>query len=54
MIYTNNIAFFINLGNAKSSDVNKLALHVEKIIKAKYKINIKREVVMLGLFSLNY
>ena len=51
MIYTHNIAFIVNLGNAKSSDVYKIVTHVEAIIKSKYNINIKREVVVLGYFS---
>ena len=51
MIYTHNIAFIVNLGNAKSSDVYKIVTQVEKILKLKYDINIKREVVVLGSFS---
>ena len=50
MIYTHNIAFIVNLGNAKSSDVYKIVTQVEKILKLKYDINIKREVVVLGSF----
>ena len=51
MIHTYNIAFIVNLGNAKSSDVYQIVTHVEKILKEKYDINIKREVVVLGSFS---
>ena len=51
MIYTHNIAFIVNLGNAKSSDVYQIVVHVEKILKDKYNINIRREVVVLGSFS---
>ena len=51
MIYTHNIAFIVNLGNATSSDIYKIVIHVEKILKDKYDINIKREVVVLGSFS---
>ena len=50
MIYTHNIAFIVNLGNAKSSDVYEIAIHVEKIMKSKYNLDIKREVVILGSF----
>ena len=50
MIYTHNIAFIVNLGNAKSSDVYNIITHVEKIMKAKYNLDIKREVVVLGSF----
>ena len=51
MIYTHNIAFIVNLGNAKSSDVYNIVTHIEKIIKTKYNLDIKREVVVLGSFS---
>ena len=51
MIYTHNIAFIVNLGNATSSDVYKIATHVEKVLKSKYDINIRREVVVIGAFS---
>jgi len=51
MICNYNIAFIINLGNAKSSDVYEVAKFVEKIMKSKYGINIKREVIILGAFS---
>ena len=40
MIYTDNIAFIVNLGNVKYSDVYKIGIHVEKIMKSKYNINI--------------
>ena len=51
MIYTHNIAFIVNLGNATSSDVYKIVTHVETVFKAKYDINIRREVVVIGSFS---
>ena len=51
MIYTHNIAFIVNLGNAKSSDVYEIVTHIEKIIKSKYDLDIKREVVVLGSFQ---
>ena len=50
MIYTHNIAFIVNLGNAKSSDVYRIVIHVENIMKTKYNIDIKREVIVLGSF----
>ena len=50
MIYTYNIAFIVNLGNAKSSDVYEIVTHVENVMKSKYNIDIKREVVVLGSF----
>ena len=51
MVYPYNIAFIVNLGNATSSDVYAVVTHIEKIIKSKYNIDIKREVVVLGQFS---
>ena len=51
MIYTHNIAFIVNLGNAKSTDVYQIVTHVETIMKSKYDIDIRREVVVLGSFS---
>jgi len=53
MIYPYNIAFIVNLGNAKSSDVYEIVTVVEKIFKTKYGIDIKREVIVLGDFSTN-
>ena len=50
MIYKYNIAFIVNFGNAKSSDVLKIVEHVEKIFKLKYNITVRREVVFLGNF----
>ena len=50
MIYTHNIAFIVNLGNARSSDVYQIVTHIEKTLKDKYDINIRREVVVLGSF----
>ena len=51
MIYTHNIAFIVNLGNDKSSDVYEIVTHIEKIMKSKYNIEIRREVVVLGNFT---
>jgi len=51
MIYTHNIAFIVNLGEAKSKDVYQIVTHIEKIMKLKYNIVIKREVVVLGNFT---
>ena len=47
MIYTYNIAFIVNLGDAKSSDVYQIVTKVENIMLSKYKINI-------NLFSFTY
>ena len=51
MIYTHNIAFIVNLGNAKSSEVYEIVTHIEKVIKTNYDIDIRREVVVLGAFT---
>lgn len=51
MIYTHNIAFIVNLGNAKSSEVYELVTHIEQVMKTKYNIEIRREVIVLGSFN---
>ena len=51
MIYTHSINFIVNLGSAKSSDVYEVATHVEKTMKSRYNIEIKREVIVIGSFS---
>lgn len=48
MIYTYNIAFIVNLGKGTASQVMEIVMHIEKIMKEKYKIEIKREVVIIG------
>ena len=35
MVYTHNIAFIVNLGDAKSKDVYEIVIHIEKIMKSK-------------------
>jgi UDP-N-acetylmuramate dehydrogenase len=51
MIYSFNISFIVNLGKANASDVMKIVKHIEKIIKEKYGIEMKREVVVIGTFN---
>ena len=51
MIYTYNIAFIVNLGKGTSSQVMEIVTHIEKIMKEKYKIEMKREVVVIGTFN---
>jgi len=51
MIYTYNIAFIVNLGQATSSDVMAIVNRIEKIMKDKYAIDIEREVVVIGSFK---
>ena len=51
MIYPLNIAFIVNLGNAKSSEVYEIIRVIETMIKKKYNIDIKREVVVIGNFK---
>jgi UDP-N-acetylmuramate dehydrogenase len=51
MIYTYNIAFIVNLGQATSSDVMAIVNHIEKIMKDKYHIDMQREVVVIGSFN---
>jgi UDP-N-acetylmuramate dehydrogenase len=51
MIYTYNIAFIVNLGQATSSDVMAIVNQIEKVMKEKYQIDIEREVVVIGSFK---
>ena len=51
MIYTYNISFIINLGQGTASEVMEIVNHIEKIMKEKYKIEIRREVIVIGLFN---
>ena len=51
MIYTYNIAFIVNLGKGTSSQVMEIVTHIEKIMKEKFKIEMKREVVVIGTFN---
>ena len=51
MIYTYNIAFIVNLGKGTASQVMEIVMHIEKIMKEKYKIEIRREVIVIGSFK---
>jgi len=51
MIYTYNISFIVNLGQGMASDVMEIVTHIEKIMKEKYKIKIRREVIVIGSFN---
>jgi UDP-N-acetylmuramate dehydrogenase len=51
MIYSENIAFIINLGQATSEQIMKIVNHIEKIMKDNFNINIEREVVVIGSFN---
>ena len=51
MIYTYNIAFIVNLGKANGADVMEIVTHIEKIMKKKYGIEMRREVVTIGSFN---
>lgn len=48
MIYTYNIGFIVNLGRGTASQVMEIVTHIEKIIKDKYQIEMKREVIVIG------
>ena len=52
MIYTYNIPFFVNLGKATASQVMEIVIQKEKIMKEKYKIEIRREAIVIGVFLL--
>ena len=51
MIYTYNISFIVNLGKGTASQVMEIVRYIEKIMKEKYKIAMKREVVLIGTFK---
>ena len=51
MIYTYNIAFIVNLGKGYASQVMNIVRYIEKIMKDKYNIKIKREVIVIGSFN---
>ena len=51
MIYTYNISFIVNLGQGTASEVMEIVKLIEKIMKEKYKINIRREVIVIGSFN---
>ena len=55
MIYTDNIAFIVNLGKGTVSQVMDIVTNVEKIMKDKYNVKIKREVIVIGTINnINY
>ena len=51
MIYTYNIAFIVNLGNATATQVMEIVRYIEKIMREKYKIELMREVIVIGSFN---
>ena len=51
MIYTYNIAFIINLGNSNSNEIMAVVAHIEKVMKEKFSINMRREVIVIGNFN---
>ena len=51
MVYTYNLAFIVNLGKGTASQVMEIVMHIEKIMKEKYKIKIRREVIVIGAFK---
>ena len=51
MVYTYNLAFIVNLGKGTASQVMEIVMHIEKIMKEKYKIKIMREVIVIGAFK---
>ena len=51
MVYTYNLAFIVNLGKGTASQFMEIVMHIEKIMKEKYKIKIRREVIVIGAFK---
>ena len=52
MVYTFCIAFIVNLGKAKAQHVMDIYNLIEKIMKEKHNIEMKREVVVIGSFKI--
>lgn len=48
MIYTYNISFIVNLGKGTASQVMEIVLYIEKIMKEKFNIKMRREVIIIG------
>ena len=46
-----NISFIVNLGKGTSLQVMEIVQYIEKIMKEKYKIEMKREVIVIGTFN---
>ena len=53
MIYTYNISFIVNLGKGTASQVMEIVEYITKIIKEKYNIEIKKEVIIIGSINGN-
>ena len=51
MIYTYNISFIVNLGKGTAWQVMEIVTYIEKIMKERYKIEMKREVIVKGIFN---
>ena len=51
MIYTYNISFIVNLGEGTASQVMEIVTHIEKIMLQKYKVKMRREVIVIGSFK---
>ena len=51
MIYTYNISFIVNLGEGTASQVMEIVTHIEKIMIQKYKVKMRREVIVIGSFK---
>ena len=51
MIYTYNISFIVNLGKGTASEVIEIVEYITKIMKEKYNIEMKREVIVIGTIN---
>ena len=54
MIYTYNISFIINLGKGTASQVMEIVEYIKKVMKEKYNIEMKREVIVIGIIYFFY
>ena len=48
MLYTFNTAFIVNLGKGTAEDVMEVVNKIERVIKKRYNITLRREVVVIG------
>jgi len=55
MVYPKNIAFIVNQGNSNATEVMRVVSHIEKVIKSKYNIDMRKEVKIIGTINgINY
>ena len=51
MLYSENISFIVNLGQATFEQIMEIVNHMERMIKNRFNIDMEREVVVIGSFN---